>query len=82
MPATCLYRKSATDECDQQEWQQGYKSRFGMQYVNFTDPAVSDSLFHCLRLSLTITQLPRYYKASFFEYINAFKIYGGYDKED
>jgi len=53
-----------------------------MQYVNFTDPAVSDSLFHCLRLSLTITQLPRYYKASFFEYINAFKIYGGYDKED
>lgn len=28
-----------------------------------------------------ITQLPRYYKASFFEYINAFKVYGGYDKE-
>jgi hypothetical protein len=40
------------------------------------------TLFCCLRLSLTITQLPRYYKASFFEYINAFKIYGGYDKED
>lgn len=33
--------------CDKQEWQQGYKSRFGMQYVNFTDPAV------CHRPSLT-----------------------------
>jgi len=68
----------------QQEWQQGYKSRFGMQYVNFTDPSVRGylSVVSGLRLSLTITQLPRYYKASFFEYINAFKVYGGYDKED
>ncbi|EME76923.1 glycoside hydrolase family 1 protein [Pseudocercospora fijiensis CIRAD86] len=43
---------------DNLEWNQGYGTRFGMQYVNFTDPA-----------------RPRYYKSSFFEYVNAFKVY-------
>ena len=41
---------------DNLEWAQGYESRFGMQYVNFT------------------TQ-ERHFKASFFEYINFFKVY-------
>lgn len=49
-----------------------------MQYVNFTDPAVG-SLSPASPMpkpSLTQSQLPRYYKASFFEYVNAFKVYG------
>jgi beta-glucosidase/6-phospho-beta-glucosidase/beta-galactosidase len=33
------------DGFDLQEWQQGYKSRFGLQFVNFTDPAVSRRYF-------------------------------------
>lgn len=41
---------------DNLEWTEGYTTRFGMQYVNFT------------------TQ-ERYFKASFFEYVNAFRIY-------
>lgn len=41
-----------------QEWASGFAVTFGMQYVNFSDPA-----------------LPRYYKASFFEYKNAFDVY-------
>jgi hypothetical protein len=32
-------------------------------------------------LPLTLPQRPRYYKASFFEYVNAFKVYGGYEKD-
>jgi hypothetical protein len=78
-----VIREIDADGFDLQEWQQGYKSRFGMQFVNMTDPAVS----HCYtsiavgELPLTLVKRPRYYKASFFEYINAFKIYGGYDKE-
>ncbi|QIW95185.1 hypothetical protein AMS68_000703 [Peltaster fructicola] len=43
---------------DNYEWSQGTGTKFGMQYVNFSDPT-----------------LPRYYKASFFTYINAFDIY-------
>ncbi|TKX25586.1 beta-glucosidase-like protein 1 [Elsinoe australis] len=43
---------------DNYEWQTGYQGRFGLQYVNFSDPA-----------------RPRYYKASFFEYVNAFEVY-------
>lgn len=71
--------------------------RFGMQYVNFSDPAVSPSpspspsqirntshlplplnpsLIHRSIADKTPSQLPRYYKASFFEYVNAFKVYG------
>ena len=41
---------------DNLEWSQGYTTKFGMQYVNFT------------------TQ-ERYYKASFFEYVSAFRLY-------
>lgn len=68
-----------------------------MQYVNFSDPAVSPSpspspsqirntshlplplnpsLIHRSIADKTPSQLPRYYKASFFEYVNAFKVYG------
>jgi len=43
---------------DNFEWASGYAVKFGMQYVNFTDP-----------------ELPRYYKASFFEYKSVFDIY-------
>ncbi|KAK5677270.1 hypothetical protein LTS10_010459 [Elasticomyces elasticus] len=43
---------------DNFEWASAYGVRFGMQYVNFSDP-----------------ELPRYYKASFFEYKSAFDIY-------
>ncbi|KAK4570185.1 hypothetical protein LTR86_002265 [Recurvomyces mirabilis] len=43
---------------DNFEWASAYGVRFGMQYVNFSDPT-----------------LPRYYKASFFEYKNAFDVY-------
>ena len=43
---------------DNLEWTSGYAVKFGLQYVNFTDPA-----------------LPRYYKASFFEYAGMFKTY-------
>lgn len=41
-----------------EQWAQGFSVTFGMQYCNFSDPA-----------------LPRYYKASFFEYVNAFEVY-------
>ena len=40
------------------QWASGFAVRFGMQYVNTSDP-----------------KLPRYYKASFFEYKNAFDVY-------
>ncbi|KAK4495953.1 hypothetical protein PRZ48_013221 [Zasmidium cellare] len=43
---------------DNYEWAQGYSVTFGMQYVNFSDPA-----------------LPRRFKASFFEYVDAFEVY-------
>ncbi|KAK5125738.1 hypothetical protein LTR85_012012 [Meristemomyces frigidus] len=43
---------------DNFEWSSGFAVKFGMQYVNFSDPA-----------------LPRYYKASFFEYKSVFDIY-------
>ncbi|KAF2765349.1 glycoside hydrolase [Teratosphaeria nubilosa] len=43
---------------DNFEWSSGFATKFGMQYVNFSDP-----------------QLPRYYKASFFEYKHAFDVY-------
>jgi beta-glucosidase len=43
---------------DDFKWQQGFSTTFGMQYVNFTDPA-----------------RPRYFKASFFEYVRAFELY-------
>ncbi|KAK3705464.1 hypothetical protein LTR37_013281 [Vermiconidia calcicola] len=42
----------------EEQWASGFAVRFGMQYVDFTDP-----------------QLPRYYKASFFEYKRAFDVY-------
>lgn len=43
---------------DNLEWSSGFEAKFGMQYVNFSDPT-----------------LPRYYKASFFEYTSMFETY-------
>ena len=43
---------------DNLEWTTGFQDKFGMQYVNFSDPT-----------------LPRYYKASFFQYVDIFQTY-------
>ena len=65
---------------DNFEWSTGFGAKFGMQVsdgvpVFFQCVASSLTRFSSQYVNFTDPALPRYYKASFFEYARAFEIY-------